>query len=254
MAKNRCPSCGAAHKEPTATCRLCGYVMDGSVETTIAGPQVRTVAPKKRGVGSLAVIGVLIVLALAIGALALHVVSGSESVNKAVAKIGIHGATDGWKTVNDPEGGFKVSLPPNAAATSVAFAPADNGQLSGWLATIGDPPQVDTQIYVLYGKVHPEPGESAEDTVARLGDAKMAADGGFIESRDRTTFQGFPAIQYTINRISFDSGNGYENAMLFMKGDELYVVETLSIYQGDPATAEFNQVLNSLDFTSSASS
>ena len=94
---------------------------------------------------------------------------------------------------------------------------------------------------MLYGKVHADPGESAEDTVSRLGDAKMAADGGFIESRTQTTYQGYPAIQYKINRISFQGGDGYENAMLFLKGDELYMVETLSMYPGDPADAEFSR-------------
>ncbi len=250
MAKNRCPSCGATHKEPPGTCRLCGYVMDGTVETPAASGVPRATAPvKKRGMGSLALVGVLIVLVLAIGALALHVVSGSSAVNKAVAKIGIKGTTNGWKTVTDPEGGFTVSLPPTAAATSVAFAPADNGQLTGWLATVGQAPSIDTQIYVLYGKVHANPGETGEDTVSRLGDAKMAADGGFIESRTQTSFQGYPAIEFKINRITFQGGNGYENAMLFLKGDELYVIETLSIYQGDPADSEFQAVLNSLHFT-----
>jgi hypothetical protein len=250
MAKNRCPSCGAAHKEAPGTCRLCGYVMDGTVETPMASNVARTVQTKKRGAGSLAIIGVIIVLVLAVGALALHVVSGGSQVNKVVEKIGIHGTTNGWKTVTDPEGGFTVSLPPNAAATSVSFAPADNGQLTGWLATVGDQTKPDTQIYVLYGKVHANPGESAEDTVSRLGDAKMAADGGFIESRNQTTYQGFPAIQYTINRINYQGGNGYENALLFLRNGELYVVETLSVFPGSPATDEFDQVLNSMRFTS----
>ncbi len=250
MAKNRCPSCGASHKEPPGTCRLCGYVMDGSVETPLPNEMARAAAPpKKRGAGSLALIGVVIVVLLGVAALALHIVSGGSTVNKAVEKIGIHGTTNGWKTVTDPEGGFTVSLPPTAAATSVGFAPADNGQLTGWLATIGEAP-VDTQIYVLYGKVHANPGESGEDTVSRLGDAKMAADGGFVESRTQTSYQGYPAIRYKINRITFEGGNGYENALLFLKGDELYLVETLSIYPGDPADAGFAAVLNSLTFTS----
>jgi hypothetical protein len=181
------------------------------------------------------------------------VVNGSSEVNKAVAKIGVKETPDGWKTVTDPEGGFKVSLPPNAMATSVSFAPADNGQMTGWVATVGAQPNVDSEIYVLYGKVHAEPGESAEATVSRLGDAKMAADGGFIESRTQTTFQGYPAIQYTINRLTFQGGNGYENATLFLRGQELYLVETLSGTPGEPAASEYNQVLGTLQFTSPAS-
>jgi hypothetical protein len=250
MAKNRCPACGAAHKGPTATCRLCGYVMDGSVETPTSVGGARVEAPAKRGVGSLAIIGVIIVAALAIGALALHVVNGGDSVNKVVAKIGVKGTTNGWKTVTDTTGGYTVSLPPNAAPTSVPFTLADNGQLTGWLATIGDSSTVDTEIYVISGKIHALAGETPEDTVARMADAKLATDGGYVISRNTTTYQGYPAVQYTINRITFQGQNGFENATLFVRNSSLYVVETLSIYQGSPATEAYNSTLDSLHFTS----
>ena len=36
---------------------------------------------------------------------------------------------------------------------------------------------------------------------------------------------------------------------MFLKGDQLFVVESISKYSGDPADTEFNQVLNSLTFT-----
>jgi hypothetical protein len=250
MAKYRCPSCGASHKEATTTCRLCGYIMDGSVEIPTNVAQARAPIEKKSGLGTIALIGLLVVVVLGAGAVIFHITSGNATVAKVIDKIPGQAATpDGWKTVTDAEGGFTVLLPPNPTPTSVKFPAADNGQLSGWLATIGSPPQVDTQLYVIYGKIHPRPGEKAADTVTRLGNTKMALDGGFVESKELTTYQGYPAIQYTINRVDFEGQQGYENAMMFLKGDQLFVVESLSKYSGDPADSEFNQVLNSLTFT-----
>jgi hypothetical protein len=250
MAKYRCPSCGASHKEPTSTCRLCGYIMDGTVEMPAGGIVTKAPAEKKGGLGGFLLIGLLIVVVLGVGAVVLHVTSSNNDVNKVVDKLpGVSTAPDGWKTVTDAEGGFTVSLPPNPVPTSVKFPSADNGQLTGWLATIGQPPQVDTQLYVIYGKVHPKPGEKSADTVSRLGEAKIAQDGGFVESKELTTYQGYPAITYAINRVKFEGQQGYENALMFLKGDQLYVVQSLSKYANDPADAEFNQVLNSLTFT-----
>ncbi|HVN51622.1 MAG TPA: hypothetical protein VMT43_09330 [Acidimicrobiales bacterium] len=250
MAKYRCPSCGASHKEPTTSCRLCGYIMDGSVEMPTGGIQAKAPIEKKSGMGGIALIGLLIVVVLGVGAVIFRVTSGNSTVTKVIDKLpGVQTAPNGWKTVTDAEGGFTVSLPPDPTATSVKFPPADNGQLSGWLATIGQTPEVDTQLYVVYGKVHPKPGEQAVDTVSRLGNEKMTQDGGFVESQELTTYQGYPAIRYTINRVQFEGQQGYENAMMFLKGDQLFVVESLSKYSGNPADQEFGQVLNSLTFT-----
>ncbi len=85
--------------------------------------------------------------------------------------------------------------------------------------------------------------------MSRLGNTKMAIDGGFIESQSLTSYQGYPAIRYTINRLTFQGKPAYENVMMFLKGDELYVVESLSIYPDDPADGEFVEVLNTLTFT-----
>jgi len=253
MAKYRCPSCGAAHKEPQANCRMCGTNMDGSVEIPAGGIPARAPAQKKSGMGGMSgilLIGLLIVAVLAVGAVVFHVTSGNSTVNKVIDKLpGQSPPPDGWKMVTDAEGGFTVMLPPDPQPTSVKFPAADNGQLSGWLATIGTPPTVDTQLYVIYGKIHPKPGEKAVDTVSRLGNTKMAQDGGFVESQELTTYQGYPAIRYTINRVQFEGQQGHENALMFLKGDQVFVVESLSKYSGDPADQEFDQVLNSLTFT-----
>jgi hypothetical protein len=250
MAKYRCPSCGAAHKDPPGTCRLCGYVMDGSVAVPTQTDIGRAVAaPKKKGTASLVVVGLLLVAVLVVGAVVLNVSSGSSTVTKVVSKIpGTKTEPDGWKQVTDSEGGFVVLMPPGAVTTSVPFAASQNGQLTGWLGSIGQAPTYDTQIYVVHGKVQANPGETAEDTITRMGDAKIAQD-GFVVSRTHTSFQGYPAIQYTINRVQFAGQTGYENSLMFIKNNVLYVVESLSIYSGAPATTEFNRTLNSLTFT-----
>jgi rubredoxin len=250
MAKYRCPSCGASHKDAPSSCRLCGYIMDGSVEMPAGGAQARAPIEKKGGLGGFALIGLLVVVLLGAGAVVFHYTSGNATVAKVIDKLpGQSAPPDGWKTVTDAEGGFTVSLPPNPTPTSVKFPAADNGQLTGWVGTIGEAPQVDTQLYVIYGKIHPKPGEKASDTVSRMGDLKMTLDPGFIVSQQVTSYQGYPAMQYTINRVKFQTGQGFENALLFLKGDQLFVVESISKYSGDPADSEFNQVLNSLTFT-----
>jgi hypothetical protein len=129
----------------------------------------------------------------------------------------------------------------------VKFPLVDNGELTGWVASIGNPPQVDTQLYILYGKIQPQKGESGTETVGRLGAAKMARDGGFIESQNSETYQGYPALEYTINRVTFEGEPGYENSIMFLKDNELYVIESLSRYQN--STDQFNQVINHLAFT-----
>ncbi len=251
MAKYRCPSCGATHKDAPTSCRLCGYIMDGSVEIPTGGAQARAPIEKKGGLGGIALIGLLVVVVLGVGAVVFHYTSGNATVAKVIDKLpGQSAPPNGWKTVTDAEGGFTVLLPPNPTPTSVKFPSADNGQLTGWVGTIADqPPKIDTELYVIYGKIHPKPGEKASDTVARLGKQKMALDPGFIESQQVTSYQGYPAMSYTINRVKFQGSQGYENALMFLKGDQLFVVESLSIYSGDPADTEFNQVLNSLVFT-----
>ena len=210
MAKYRCPSCGAAHKEPPGTCRLCGYVMDGSVEIPTGAPTVRPAAaqearrgqhrphrPARRGRARPSALS------------SSTSTSGNATVTKVVDKLPGQAA---------PPTGGSSSPTPRAASPSASrlsrrpprcgFPSADNGQLTGWLGTVGEAPQIDTQLYVVYGKIHPKPGETAADTVSRLGNTKMAIDGGFIESQPLTSYQGYPAIRYTINRLTFQGKHG----------------------------------------------
>jgi hypothetical protein len=60
--------CGANHKTPPHQCRLCGATMDSTVEA-MGGPvavRARTTDQKKKGVGGVAVIGIITVAVIAI--------------------------------------------------------------------------------------------------------------------------------------------------------------------------------------------
>ena len=252
MAKNRCPSCGAAHKEPPGVCRLCGYVMDGSVETPMASNIARPVAAKKRGAGSLALDRRDHRAGAGRGRPgAAHRVGRLDGQQGSIEKIGIHGTTDGWKTVTDPEGGFTVEPAADGGGHLGQLRSGRQRRSSpaGWPRS-ARPPRSTPRSTSLYGKVHPNPGESAEDTVGRLGDAKMAARRRLHREPHPDQLPGLSGHPvHDQPRSPSRVGNGYENALLFLKGDELYVIETVSIYSGDPADDEFNRVLNSLHFT-----
>ena len=251
MAKNRCPSCGAAHKEPPCDCRLCGYVMDGSVEPPTRWP--RTTPGRwrqeegrgqpghhRRARGG---------CCWPAGALALHVTSGGSTVEQGRREdpgpAGV--TTTAGRRSPTPRAGSPSSCRRGRSHLGHLRRRPTTASSPAGSATIGRPPRSTRSSTSLYGKVHPAPGEAAEDTVTagRRQDGRL--DGGIIESRtaappSRATRPSSTRSTACCSRAA----TGYENALLFLKGDELYVVQSLSIYSGNPADAEFNQVLDSM--------
>ena len=245
MAKYRCPQCGAGHKDPPATCRLCGFVMDGSVgEVT---PQ-RTAAAQeeKKGVSSMMGIGLAVVAVLALLAVVLGFTTGGLSYGRIRNKVGewvpaLASNDDGWKKVTDTEGGFTIEMPGEATAISVVYPPVENGRMVGWSAHIG----TDTQLSVQYGKVIAVPGENSQATLNRLGDAWVAG-GGTVDKRTDTTFQGYPALDYKISKVTLFGKSASQRTILFLKGDTVYVLQSQSIYPDNPS---FPRFANSMHFT-----
>ena len=245
MAKYRCPQCGAGHKDPPATCRLCGYVMDGTVGTVTTQ---KTAAPmkEKKGVGSVMLIGIAVVLGIAILSVLLGFTSGNLSYGRIRNKVGewvpaLASKDDGWNQVTDTDGGFTIDMPGEATAISVVYPPVENGRMVGWSAHIGS----DTQLSVQYGKVIPVPGENTQATLNRLGDAWIYGSGE-VEKRTDTTFQGYPALDYKIKNIKLFGKDAWQRTILFLKGETLYVLQSQSIYQDNPS---FPRFANSMHFT-----
>lgn len=253
MAKNRCPICGATHKDTPRQCRLCGHVMDGTVSLPTTGATMtRTVQTKKKGVGGFALIAIVAVLAIAVLAILLGFTSGDLSAGSIRNRIPFLSHTDdGWVKVDDPDGGFTVEMPSNRQAGSTPFPPAENGRLTGWTATIGS----DTSLAVYYAALVPVDGESAKGTVNRMVDeaiaqttivsAQHAHDTQLIKRSD-TTFQGYPAVVYDLSGVDINGDFGYQKAIIFVKGDTMYTLASNSIYKDHPQWERFT---NSFHFT-----
>jgi len=254
MAKNRCPICGANHKEPVRQCRLCGQVMDGTVSIPVSNTQTmaRPIAAKKKGVGSFILIGIVAVLVIAVLAVLLGFTTGdlsAGSLRNRVPFLRTH--DDGWVKVEDAEGGFVVEMPSNRQAGSTPFPPAQNGRLTGWTATIG----TDTSLAVYYAPLVPVDGETAKGTVNRMVDEAIAQttvvsaqhnhETQLIKRTD-TTFQGYPAVVYDLSGVDINGEYGYQKAIIFVKGDTIYTLASNSIYKDHP---QWDRFTDSFQFT-----
>jgi hypothetical protein len=253
MAKNRCPICGATHKEAPRQCRLCGHVMDGTVAMPVsAGTMTRTVQTKKKGVGGFVLIGIIGVLAIAVLAVLLGFTKGDLSAGSLRDRIPFLKTTDdGWVKVDDAEGGFTVEMPSNRQAGTTPFPPAENGRLTGWTATIGS----DTSLAVYYAPLVPVDGETGKGTVNRMVDEAIAQttavsaqhnhDTQLIKRTD-TSFQGYPAVVYDLSGVDINGDFGYQKAIIFVKGDTIYTLASNSIYQDHP---QWDRFTGSFQFT-----
>jgi hypothetical protein len=250
MAKYRCPICGANHKDPVHQCRLCGAVMDDTVDHAGAvALRARPTTEKKKGLAGFALVGVITVAVILLLAIVMGFTTGDLSVAKVRDKIPfLRTTSDGWMKVDDPEGGFTVEMPSSRQTTSAVFEAATNGRLTGWTATIGS----ETTLVVLYGKVAMQPDETSTAALQRLvdkdvSDTKAAAGTRQVklEKQTETNFRGYPAIEYEISGRDVYGKYGYEKAIVFMKGDEFYSLASLSIYQDHP---QFDRFQSSFEF------
>jgi hypothetical protein len=253
MAKYRCPSCGASHKDQPHQCRLCGAIMDGTVDQrSPVAVQSRPIIEKKKGMGSLAMVGLVAVAVIVVLAVALGFTSGDLSTASLRDKIPFLRVTnDGWVKVDDPEGGFTVEMPSSRQTGSAKFPPAANGQLTGWVADIGP----ETSLAVLYGKLDSTEGETSTATLNRVVDADIAqsqaeADAAgrvlTVGKRTETNFRGYPAVVYDVSGVTQDDQYGYNKNLVFLKGDELYVIGESTIYKDYP---HFDRLVNSFQFS-----
>jgi hypothetical protein len=254
MAKNRCPICGATHKDPPRQCRLCGQVMDGTVATptSTTATMTRPVATKKKGVGSFVLIGVAAVLVIAVLAILLGFTSGDLSASRLRDRVPFLRTTDdGWVQVDDADGGFTVEMPSNRQQGSTPFPSAENGRLVGWTATIG----TDTSLAVYFAPLVPVDGETAKGTVNRMVDeaifqteivsAQHNHDTQVIKRTD-TDFRGYPAVVYELSGVDINGDYGYQKAIIFVKGETIYTLASNSIYKDHP---QWDRFTSSFQFT-----
>ena len=254
MAKNRCPICGAAHKDPVRQCRLCGHVMDGTVPMPISNTATiaRPVAAKKKGLGNFILIGVGAVLIIGLLAIMLGFTKGDLSAAKLRDRVPfLKSNDDGWVKVDDADGGFTVEMPSNRQTGSTPFPPAENGRLTGWTATIG----TETSLAVNYGQLVADPGETSKGAVQRVVDVAIAqtvaVGAGLshdtqIVSRKDTEFRGYPAVEYELSGVDINGQYGYQRAIIFVKSDTIYTLASNSVYQDHP---QWDRFTGSFQFT-----
>jgi hypothetical protein len=220
--------------------------MDGSLDGDVVPQRTAQAIQGKRGVGSLVLLGLAIVLGLAVLFVVLGFTGGDLSSGRIRNKLGewipaLASKDDGWKQVTDTDGGYTIDLPGEATHIQIPFAPVANGQMTGESAHIG----TDTQLSVQYGRVIQVPGETAKGTLNRLGDAWVSGTGE-VDKRTDTTYQGWPAIDFKIKNIQLFGKRASQRTLMFLKGDVVYVLQSQSIYGDNPS---FPRMANSMHFT-----
>ena len=218
--------------------------MSGSSTVPAYTGGARQTVDSKAGLGSLALIGIIGVLAIGILAIVLGFTGSNSFIDNIRDKIpGLQLDTkDGWTALDDPAGGFIAQMPEGREKKFVAFAPAANGRLDQWSSVIGN----ETDLTISYGKVTKADGQSANAALASFADTWATTSGGKIEDTNETGFQGYPAIDVSIRDMTYESQPATAKAMMVLRGDTLYVIQSESIYSDHPA---YGRLLGGFQFT-----
>ena len=142
--RNRRPLCGANHKSDAERCRLCGQSLAPGA-LGLNNKQVVQPVRTARGTKGMLLVGIGLVLAVLVIALAFGVVQANSQLRK--AKDLVVGEADGWTTQVDERGVFSVDLPGDRRPVTTDYPGADDGKLSGWEAVVGN----DTDLVVGWG-------------------------------------------------------------------------------------------------------
>jgi hypothetical protein len=276
MANYRCPVCGANHKEYQANCRLCGQSMNPNfIPQEIQSSA--TMRQSKRGMKGLVLIGVGVVLAVVAVALVFGLVAGNKQLDQAKDKIVPGANKDGWSTLTcsssgdaanackvDPGYDFSVTLPGDRTTSVSSFPGTVDGKLTVWTSKISN----DTIVTVGYGKVDPAAAAAAagattgtalttaaaQNYLKGLAQQWLATQGVSTNADDAVAIKGgelgvagMPAYSFRAQERSFTVNGqpGYAQQLLVLKGDKLFVIQTLSVFKD---AEQFDRVVDSLTF------
>jgi hypothetical protein len=244
MSKYRCPVCGATHKNQPTKCRLCGQDMSGSSTIPAYTGGARQTVQSQSGLGRLAIIGLVIVLGIGLLAVVLGFTGSNSFIDNIREEIpGLEvNQNDGWTALDDPSGGFVAQMPEGREKKFIAFAPAANGRLDQWSSLIGD----ETDLTISYGKVSKADGQSANAALASYAETWAATLGGKVEDAQETGFQGYPAIEVAVRDLTLADETATARAMMVLRGDTLYVLQSESIYPDQP---QYGRLLSGFQFT-----
>ena len=210
----------------------------------ITPPEARTASTRKKGLGSVYLIAAGGVVAIGLLAVLLGLTGDGGFIDNLREQIpGLAAARDdGWQTVDDGDGGFTVELPGEPTERFFPFPPAAAGRMDQWVATLGQ----ETELTVSYGELSRTPDRSDQAALEDYADAWAAVLTGTVDDRDETAFAGRPALLVTVDRLKYEGEAATAKALLVLRDDRLYVVQSLSVYPDHP---QFSRVANSLTFT-----
>jgi hypothetical protein len=232
MAKYRCPQCGAVHKEPLEICRLCGSSMGEIGHQQIIVKKPAQFRGKTKGVGIGVLVGILLVVAIGLGAIAFGWVGGGESIQEVVRQVpGItDSAADGWDRVTDESGGWAFDLP-SAEPTAITIPGAGTTTgLTGWSADISD----ETTVSALWGMLPSDQSATPRQSLAALADEYAAATPGRLSKTSDTQVAGMPAVALTIEDRDIDGQYAAGDAILILRSDRVYVLDVTSVNKDAP--------------------
>lgn len=208
-------------------------------------PKGARVATKQRkGTLRIGVLGALAVLAILVLALVLGFRGDdTEIIDEVQEQLPGRESTEGvgWSDLTDEAGGYVVELPDDRTQQSAPFVASATSRVEQWVAPVGD----ETQLSVSYAPVTVPAGQDDSLTVANLADDWAASLGGDVDRRDEVDYSGYPANVITVDGLRYDDQPASAEALVVLRDDRVYVVQSLSIYPDHP---QFSRVANSLRF------
>jgi hypothetical protein len=204
----------------------------------------RQSAERSASLGTVFLVAILGVLAIGVLALVMGFTGSNDFIDNLREKIpGLEpNATDGWSELDDPSGGFIAQMPEDREKKFIAFAAATSGRLDQWSSVIGS----ETDLTISYGKVARPDGQSVKAALVDYAGLWAATLGGKVDDTEETGFRGYNAIEVNVRNLTYADQTATARALLTLKGDTLYVIQSLSVYPDHP---QYPRLVNGFQFT-----
>lgn len=235
MAKQRCPNCGAGHRQQEAKCRLCGRDLTGVVEDVRDSARPR----RRKDSGGLGMIILLVILGVGIVVLIAAAMGVGDS-DPVVSQVPFTPERpDGWEPIEDSEAGLRAELPGTAERSTVAYDGAADGEAVTWTATVAD----EVVITIAHGALGPSTASQRRLPV-EVGEQWAATLEGRIREVNQTTFQDAPAAELDLADLDVEGQHGRGRVFAFVTGDRFVTVTVETVYIDTP---QLSRVLGSIE-------
>lgn len=243
MAKYRCPSCGAAHREPVAACRLCGQRMGSDVELPHAAPPDDTMAIERYRAQSVIPYilgGLALVIVVAIAAVAFDVVA-TDDLGETANELPIIGPEDGaWSTYEDPDGRYTVDLPIEDPAVSQVEVLGADATITE--AAIGD----IMDLAVVWVDSPTITGDSTVGRLRPLAEQYAATFDAELDGEPAAgEFEGYPAIDVTTSGFNYNGAPGHQQMRLVEVDGDLVILVVTSVEENPE---QYDRMVDSFSF------